>query len=69
MSFLYLVLYFSLIPLTDFLLNNIKLSNIYNTDKNKKQSIACYIKKELMGREDIYFMLIFLTWFMIFTLK
>jgi hypothetical protein len=67
MSFIYLVLYFSLIPLTDFLLNYIKISNVSN--KNKKQSIAFYIKKELMNREDIYFMLIFLTWFMIFTLK
>jgi hypothetical protein len=69
MSFIYLVLFFSLIPLTDFLLKNIKLLNVSNiNDKNKKQSIASYLKEVLMNREDIYFMLIFLTWLIIFTI-
>ena len=69
MNIIYLVLFFSLIPLTDFLLKNIKLLNVYNNnDKNKKQSIASYLKEVLMNREDIYFMLIFLTWLIIFTI-
>ena len=76
MNIIYLVLFFSLIPLTDFLLNYIKLPNICsnnnnnndNNDKNKKQSISSYLKEVLINREDIYFMLIFLTWLMIFTI-
>jgi hypothetical protein len=69
MSFIYLVLFFSIIPLTDFLLKNIQISNVSNNnDKNKKQSISSYLKEVLMNREDIYFMLIFLTWLIIFTI-
>jgi len=67
MNIIYLVLFFSLIPLTDFLLKNIQLSNVSNNnDKNKKQSIASYVKEVLMNREDIYFMLIFLISLIIF---
>jgi hypothetical protein len=69
MNILYLFLFFSLIPLTDFLLKNIQLSNLCNNNhKNDtdKQSIASYLKEVLMNREDIYFMLIFLSWLIIF---
>ena len=67
MSFIYLVLFFSIIPLTDFLLKNIQISNVSNNnDKNKKQSISSYLKEVLMNREDIYFMLIFLISLIIF---
>lgn len=70
MNILYLFLFFSLIPLTDFLLKNIQLSNLCNNNNHKndtdKQSIASYLKEVLMNREDIYFMLIFLSWLIIF---
>jgi hypothetical protein len=74
MNIIYLILFFSLIPLTDFLLKNIQLSNLCDNDndnnknknKNKKQSISSYLKEVLMNREDIYFMLIFLIWLIIF---
>jgi hypothetical protein len=67
MNILYLFLFFSLIPLTDFLLNNIQLLNVSNhKNDNDKQSIASYLKEVLMNREDIYFMLIFLSWLIIF---
>jgi hypothetical protein len=68
MNIIYLILFFLLIPLTDFLLKNIQLSNLCDNDKNKnkKQSISSYLKEVLMNREDIYFMLIFLLWLIIF---
>ena len=65
MNIIYLFLFFSLIPLTDFFLKNIKLPDVFNNNK-RKQSISSYVKEVLMNREDIYFMLIFLLWLIIF---
>jgi len=47
MSIIHLFVFSSLFPLTNFLLNNIKLTNSYN---NNKTSIASYIKEVLMNR-------------------
>ena len=67
MNIIYLFLFFSLIPLTDFFLKNIKLPDVFNNNK-RKQSISSYVKEVLMNREDIYFMLIFLLWLIILTI-